>query len=285
MFMSLMMYGSFTSNERLHQEVWVMIFPIVFAPIVSQRERIVWMAAGAVGFAAAVLMRPEPLSAPSAFALVTAYLTLSFVTLMLVRHNEHNIERLAHMSIVDPLTKVYNRGHLNEVLVSEYNRCKRSHQSLTVIMLDIDHFKLLNDTYGHLYGDDVLERVAASLKHAAQRAGDYVFRYGGEEFCILTSGLNRSEASQFAEKMRIGVSALAIEHSRSPQGHLTASAGFWCVSDLAPVTQSALLLNADNALYRAKAAGRNTVVDFEDVADAGTAPSQVQPVPDGSSLT
>lgn len=264
-FLCLMLYGSFTSTERLHQEVWVMTFPIVFAPIVAQRERIVWMVAGAASFATAVLMRPEPLTATSAFALVTAYLTLGFVALMLVRHNEQNVERLAHMSIIDPLTKAYNRGYLKEVMVSEINRCRRSKHTLTVIMLDIDYFKMFNDNYGHLFGDSVLEQVADVLKHTAQRAGDYVFRYGGEEFCIVTSGLSREISWQFAEKLRLSIRALDIENEQSPHRYLTASAGFWCVSDLNEITPSALLLNADNALYRAKAIGRNAVVDFAEV--------------------
>ncbi|MFZ2162046.1 MAG: GGDEF domain-containing protein [Sideroxyarcus sp.] len=264
-FMCLMMYGSYTSNERLHQEVWVMIFPIVFAPIVAQRERIVWMATGAVVFTAVVLMRVEPLTTTSAFALVTAYLTLGFVTLMLVRHNEQNIERLAHMSIIDPLTKAYNRGYLKDVMTSEVNRCRRANHALTVIMLDIDYFKMFNDNYGHLFGDSVLEQVADALKRNAQRSGDYVFRYGGEEFCIVTSVISRDEAWKFAEKLRQSIYALGIENRQSPHRYLTASVGFWCVSDLNEITPSALLLNADNALYRAKDAGRNAVVDFDQI--------------------
>ena len=275
-FMCLMMYGSFTSNEHLHQEVWVMIFPVVFAPVVAQRERIAWMAAGAVSFAAVVLMRPEPLTATSTFVLIAAYLTLGFVTLMLVRHNEQNIERLAHMSIIDPLTKAYNRGYLKDVMVSEINRCRRSKHALTVIMLDIDYFKMFNDKYGHLFGDSVLEQVADVLKRAAQRSGDYVFRYGGEEFCIITSVISRDEAWQFAEKMRLSIYALGIENQQSPHLYLTASVGFWCVSDLDEITPSALLLNADNALYRAKDAGRNAVVDFDIIPTVETETLQPQ---------
>ncbi|MDO8988751.1 MAG: GGDEF domain-containing protein [Sideroxyarcus sp.] len=270
--MGLMLYGAYISNARLLQEVWVMIFPIAFAPIVASRERFFWAVTGAVSFASVVLLRPEPLTAASAFVFVSAYLTLCFVTLMLVRHNELNIERLAHLSIIDPLTKVYNRGYLKDTLVSEINRCRRNEQTLTVIMLDIDYFKMLNDSYGHLFGDSVLEQVAGALKHAAQRAGDYVFRYGGEEFCILTSALSRDEAFQFVEKLRLGIYALDIENRGSPHRVVTASAGFWCVSDLSEITPSALLLNADNALYRAKDAGRNAVVDFDDLPVSGVEP-------------
>lgn len=260
--MCLMLYGAYISNERLHQEVWMMIFPITFAPIVAARERVVWMAVGAASLALVVMFRPEPLTPISGFVSVIAYLTLSFVTIMLVRHNEQNVVRLGHMSVVDPLTNVYNRGYLAEVLVSETNRCRRNGQPLTLIMLDIDYFKMFNDAYGHLYGDRVLEQVAEVLKKSAQRAGDFVFRFGGEEFCILTSGLSRDEARGFAEKLRLSVCALDIENKLSPHGRLTASAGFWCVADLKDVTSAELLSNADAALYQAKADGRNAVVDF-----------------------
>jgi diguanylate cyclase (GGDEF)-like protein len=275
----VMLYGAYISNEQMHQEVWMMIFPIAFAPIVAARERIIWIIVGAVSLASIVMLRPDPLTAISAFVFVAAYLTLGFVTMMLVRHNEQNIERLAHLSIIDPLTKAYNRGYLKDVMVSEINRCRRSGLPLTVIMLDIDYFKMFNDNYGHLFGDSVLEQVAEALKHTALRAGDYVFRYGGEEFCIVTSGLDREEAGQFAEKLRHGIRALDIENQQSPHQHLTASAGFWCVSDLREITPSALLLNADNALYRAKDAGRNTVVDFDDIPSFEIEPVQSQRAP------
>ena len=277
--LGLMLYGAYISNAHLRQEVWMMIFPITFAPVVAARERFVWTAVGAASIVAAMMLRPEAPTAVTTLIYIIAYLTLSFVTMMLVRHNELNIERLAHLSIIDPLTKVYNRGHLNDVLASEFNRCKRNRQSLTVIMLDIDYFKMLNDDYGHLYGDSVLEQVAEALKRITQRAGDYVFRYGGEEFCVVTSGLSRAEARQFAEKLRLGVSALGIENRKSPHHFLTVSTGFWCASDLSEIMQSALLLNADNALYRAKAAGRNAVADFDDIAGADVESGQTQAAP------
>ncbi|MBI5889695.1 MAG: GGDEF domain-containing protein [Nitrosomonadales bacterium] len=277
--MCLMLYGAYVSNERMHLEVWMMIFPIVYTPIVASRERMVWALVGAVSIASVVLLRPEPLSSISAFVFVAAYLILGFITLMLVRHNEQNIERLAHLSIIDPLTKAYNRGYLKDVMVSEINRCRRSGNALTVIMLDIDYFKMFNDKYGHLFGDSVLEQVAEVLKRTAQRAGDYVFRYGGEEFCIVTSGLSRAEARLFAEKLRLSICALDIENRHSPHQHLTASAGYWCVSDLSEITPSALLLNADNALYRAKDAGRNAVVDFDDISATGTEPVMAEKAP------
>ncbi|MFH0934143.1 MAG: GGDEF domain-containing protein [Pseudomonadota bacterium] len=275
--LALMLYGTYFSNAQLRQEAWMMIFPITFAPIVAARERFVWAVAGAVSIVAAMMLRPEVPTAVSTMVLVIAYLALCFVTMMLVRHNEQNIERLAHLSTIDPLTKVYNRNYMKDILLGEINRCRRNERPLTAIMLDIDHFKILNDSYGHMCGDSVLERVAEALKQAAQRAGDFVFRYGGEEFCILTSGLSADEARQFAEKLRVCVKGLDIENQRAPRGHLTASVGYWWVADAAEVTPGMLLLNADNALYRAKEAGRDTIVDFAEIERTDTGLVQLQP--------
>jgi diguanylate cyclase (GGDEF)-like protein len=130
-----------------------------------------------------------------------------------------------------------------------------------------------------VFGDSVLEQVAEVLKHTALRAGDYVFRYGGEEFCIVTTGLDRQESGQFMEKLRQGIFALNIENLKSPYRRLTVSAGFWCVTDLRNIIPSELLLNADNALYRAKDAGRNTVVDFDEKPGFETEENQSQITP------
>jgi diguanylate cyclase (GGDEF)-like protein len=275
----VILYGVNISSDQMHLDVWMMIFPIAFAPIVETRQRIVWVIVGAVSFSSVMILRHDSLSPVSVAISIAAYLILGFITLMLVRHNEKNIEQLAHLSTIDPLTKAYNRGYMKEVLASEINRCRRNGLPLTIIMLDIDYFKMFNDNYGHLFGDSVLEQVADALRHAALRAGDYVFRYGGEEFCIVTSGLDREESGQFAEKLRQGVFALDIENLQSPHQRLTASAGFWCVGDLREIVPSALLLNADNALYRAKDAGRNTVVDFDAIPDYEIEANQLQSAP------
>ncbi len=274
--MLLMLYGVYISGRQIDHGAWVMIFPVAYAPIVSGRERGVWAVAGASAFATAAMLRPDPPTAITVVIFVAAYLTLTFIVLMLVYHNEQNIERLARLTVTDPLTKVYNRGHLKDVLMSEINRCRRNGLPLTVVMLDIDFFKAFNDNYGHLFGDSVLEQVALSLKRTAQRAGDAVFRYGGEEFCIVAPGLERADAHQFAEKLRTNIRALDVENRHSPHRQLTISVGFWCVRALDDVTPSELLLNADNALYRAKADGRNRVVDFDDIVVAAESGQALQ---------
>lgn len=263
----LMLYGSYLSNEQLHQEAWIMIFPIAYLPIVGRRARWIWAVIGAVACVVVAMIRPAPFGSVSTFILLAAYGTCAFVTLRFIQHNENNIERLARMSMTDPLTGVYNRGYLTELLPKELNRSKRSGLPLAALMLDIDYFKSYNDHYGHLRGDAVIERVAALLKETAQRAGESVFRYGGEEFCILVPGAGREEVARFAERLRSSISLQAVPHEKSPHGILTVSIGYWFVDGPDTPEPEVLLRRADQALYAAKEAGRNTVVDYAALSD------------------
>ena len=128
---------------------------------------------------------------------------------------------------------------------------------MTVYMIDVDSFKLYNDHYGHIHGDKVLERIAEALKSTAKRSGDYVFRYGGEEFCIICSGLEPGQSAAFAEKLRANVEALDIEHETSRLGKVSVSVGCQNADSLANLTAESMVEAADKALYRAKANGRN----------------------------
>lgn len=156
----------------------------------------------------------------------------------------------------DPLTGVSNRRAILEILNAEAARAGRTHASLTVMMLDIDHFKQVNDTYGHPVGDQVLRETTRRIT-ACVRAYDSVGRYGGEEFLIVLPGCDLNDARKRAETMRADVCAVAVEagDARVP---VTISIGLadWAVRRHAVET---LLAEADLALYRAKAAGRNRV--------------------------
>ena len=120
-------------------------------------------------------------------------------------------------------------------------------------------FKHYNDQYGHIKGDEVLVRIAQNLMETAQRSGDFVFRYGGEEFLILCSGLEASHVVGFAERLRANVESLAILHERVPGGKVTVSIGYRHADSLAELTPADLIAQSDRALYRAKALGRNRV--------------------------
>jgi diguanylate cyclase (GGDEF)-like protein len=168
-------------------------------------------------------------------------------------------DRLTELATTDGLTGLANRRRFDEVLEREVQRHLRSIEPLTVIMLDIDHFKLYNDTYGHLRGDDCLRAIACSIHGSLLRATDLAARYGGEEFaCILPDTGALEDVTAIAERIRTDVIALKIPHETSPTApHVTVSLGLvscYCNQDLQPEQLTAA---ADKQLYLAKSQGRN----------------------------
>ena len=170
-------------------------------------------------------------------------------------------DRLELMSITDALTGVTNRRGFDACLGREWQRAARNRVALSLLMADIDFFKLYNDHYGHLVGDTCLRRVAQALAETVSRPADLVARYGGEEFVALLPDTDAGGALVLAEKMRSQIQALAIPHAVSPiAGCATVSFG---VATLIPESRddpSYLILQADEALYQAKEQGRNRVV-------------------------
>ena len=167
--------------------------------------------------------------------------------------------KLAELSRTDGLTDIANRRHFNESLATEWQRAQRQSQSLTVMLIDIDLFKVYNDRLGHQAGDHCLCQVAQALHRQAHRAGDLVARYGGEEFAIIAHADGR-QAEPLAERLRRAVEGLGLSHPGSPAGLVTISLG--AASGIPPPEQGpeAWLRLADNALYQAKAEGRNRSV-------------------------
>lgn len=169
-------------------------------------------------------------------------------------------KRLEELSRVDGLTGIANRRRLDEELDREWKRMLREKRPLSVVLCDIDHFKLYNDTYGHQGGDECLIKVAVAIKESVNRPGDLTARYGGEEFCLILPETSGHGAVQIAELVRKNVVALNLEHESSPLADfVTLSLG---VATLIPDqdSQPSLLLEAaDRALYQAKGNGRNRV--------------------------
>lgn len=162
-------------------------------------------------------------------------------------------------SNTDGLTNISNRRHFDCLLSQEWNRGQRSGTSLAVIMLDIDHFKTFNDCYGHVAGDNCLQRLAQGLVNSSRRVGELVARYGGEEFVIILPNTDSRTAFEVAKNIQKMVLSLAIPHVGSSPGIVTVSLG---VASLQPSSQQLpveLVRLADAALYRAKLAGRNCV--------------------------
>ena len=166
---------------------------------------------------------------------------------------------LKTLSARDGLTGIPNRRSLEEVLQSEWDRARRSGAALAVALLDLDHFKDLNDAAGHLAGDDCLRQVAEYLQSGLRRSADKVARFGGEEFALVLPATDLEGARRVAEDLRRGVEALSLPHPTARGGVVTISAGVAATRPSEGGTLEDLLGAADRALYRAKAEGRNRV--------------------------
>jgi len=166
--------------------------------------------------------------------------------------------RLEALAQTDPLTDALNRRALTDRLNAELERARRYDSMVTLLMIDIDHFKRINDTYGHLVGDDVLMALASLLQHEV-RSVDLVARYGGEEFVIVLPETREDGAVSFAERIRERIEMHPFSVDDGPTLQVTASIGVATFPAPRVATVEDLFMRADQALYRAKAEGRNRV--------------------------
>ncbi|MCS0584547.1 diguanylate cyclase [Massilia pinisoli] len=177
-----------------------------------------------------------------------------------ITHHKQSEDALQRAALLDPLTKIANRRHFDAFLEKEWQRAIRNAQPLSLVVLDVDHFKLYNDTLGHAAGDVCLQRVARTLQDHAARPTDLAARYGGEEFVLLFAETPAENAARLAEMIRTAVEAQEIPNPRSPTSTwLTVSVG---VATIVPTQLDAidnLFVCADRAMYAAKAGGRNRV--------------------------
>ena len=172
---------------------------------------------------------------------------------------------LESQTLVDGLTGIANRRRFDLHLEDEFRRAKRTNSSVSLIMIDVDHFKDYNDNYGHQRGDKCLVRIASTLGGVLNRSRDLVARYGGEEFAVILPDTDSDGALQVAETMRAEIEALQLDHAFSGVApHVTVSLG---VSTLVPELQAktgSLIHAADRALYQANRSGRNSVAVYND---------------------
>lgn len=176
-------------------------------------------------------------------------------TLIYPLRNALQYERALRIALKDPLTGVNNRASMNDHLNHHVSLARRQNMPLSVLMLDIDHFKSVNDRFGHIVGDIVLTEVARAIVRCG-RNSDGVFRYGGEEFVVVLPGTDRDGAELLADRVRVAIAELEVE-ALPADAAISASIG---VAHLAPgEKQSELLTRADEALLAAKRAGRDRV--------------------------
>lgn len=171
---------------------------------------------------------------------------------------EANI-KLRSLADLDALTLIPNRRAFDQRLELEWRRAQRSALPLTLLMVDVDDFKAFNDRYGHLAGDQCLRRVAEALAGSLRRAGEFVARFGGEEFAIVLPGTDDKQAGVAAERCLNAVRALHIPHERARSAPIvTLSIGYATWDGVSKADRTELLAQADTALYQAKNNGRNT---------------------------
>ncbi len=174
----------------------------------------------------------------------------------LAKANE-NLEKLANS---DGLTKIGNRRRFESFLADEWHRAIRFKTEISLILIDIDHFKLFNDTYGHQAGDECLQKVAEAFAETIKRPTDLVARFGGEEFALILGGTDAAGAINIAEQAVANLKDLRIPHSRSEtSGFLTVSAGIATTFAKLDTGEAELIKAADRALYQAKANGRDRI--------------------------
>ena len=171
-----------------------------------------------------------------------------------------NRDQLANMSMIDGLTGIANRRRFDDYLDQEFRRGARNEYPVSLLMLDIDEFKIYNDSFGHQKGDECLKAVAVEIKGHSRRPSDLVARYGGEEFAVILPDTPLGAAEMLAEKIRAGVEGLGLAHADASAGaFVTLSIGAACTEDGAAGLAD-LIEAADKCLYRAKETGRNRVV-------------------------
>jgi two-component system, cell cycle response regulator len=202
------------------------------------------------------------LTKPAHHAELVARIKTGIRILELEKSLKDAVDEIHLMSITDPLTGIYNRGYINQRLPQEINRSIRYGRELSLVMCDIDHFKTVNDTYGHMSGDVVLKGFTNCLTQAIRQQVDWVGRYGGEEFLIVLPETIQAGAMVLAERIRNTVEKTPIKTS-GKMIQITASfgvTGFSAADHKQSISPESILQAADSLLYQAKDEGRNRIV-------------------------
>ncbi|MFQ3197703.1 MAG: diguanylate cyclase (GGDEF)-like protein [Paraglaciecola sp.] len=180
----------------------------------------------------------------------------SFKIETLLDSQKSELEKLNKM---DPLTHIYNRGYFNTQFEYQWNTGVRHNIRQTLLLIDVDHFKLVNDNYGHLVGDTCLQHIAQLIKVSVKRKNDLVARFGGEEFVLLLDASNSQQAMEIADTIRQSIAVHLFKHSEKTF-NVTVSIGIASVIPTPKMSSNSLIEAADKALYQAKDRGRNQIV-------------------------
>jgi diguanylate cyclase (GGDEF)-like protein len=189
---------------------------------------------------------------------------LSYYIFKSITRNENKLGELnrvlKEMSLTDEMTRLYNRRFFNATIDQEFKRALRHQHPIYFMMMDVDNFKLYNDTYGHQKGDEVLKGVAKAIQSTLKRSEDYAFRLGGEEFGVLVSSISLKDAIVISQQILASVERLQIEHKKNTASeYVTISIGLNHMIPKKGDSVSAFIERADELLYHSKESGRNRV--------------------------
>ena len=235
------------------------IFPLLLGAVFFFELGGLLVAGWLGGFFVAWFALRQPVDAAATRQAIVGLAAFSLAGLVFgrVQRDQHQLHgTLAASSLTDRLTGLYNYGTFADYLHNEVTKADRYGGELTLIMLDLDHFKRFNDHYGHEAGNDLLKRVGATLQ-AVIREADVAARYGGEEFALLISG-DAQDGLELAERVRHAIETTALELRGGEVAYVTASAGVATYPTGSPY-DALLVEHADRALYESKRAGRNRV--------------------------
>ena len=212
------------------------------------------------GYSQPVTLDSSELELFRAAWLIFVIFLVSIIGWLYSKKTEQLTKVLEQQASTDFLTKLANRRLLDERLEQEFYRTRRHKNWLTLLMIDIDHFKSLNDEEGHLKGDETLVLIANSVKSFCQRSTDIAGRYGGEEFLLILPDLEPENAATLAENIRKAVQEISIKRSNIGNQNLSVTIGCLSVSGTDLDTPAELIQECDKLLYEGKHAGRNTVI-------------------------
>ncbi|MDP9902485.1 sensor domain-containing diguanylate cyclase [Variovorax ginsengisoli] len=197
--------------------------------------------------------------------LMSVLMTALVITLKNELRRRMRAEKMLEAQLVtDSLTGLANRRQFDEMIHREWRRAARTRERLSLLIVDVDLFKSVNDTYGHLWGDEVLRAVAHAIGESIRRPGDVAARYGGEEFAVILPGIDIAGAMTVAERIRVQIDGLRVKGPTGNAIQVTVSIGVSEVRESGHPNAIELIDAADKALYAAKEAGRNCVVQFQD---------------------
>lgn len=203
--------------------------------------------------------------------ILSMYDNLSLKAINLIRERKRRIEaekklqklniELKNLSVTDQLTNLYNRRHFDDVFERELKTSKRKKTIFTILLVDIDHFKNINDTYGHAIGDDVLRNVSNCLIETCKRPSDFVFRVGGEEFAIIISNEKEDNIKNLSEILQNNIKELKIiNESGLNTKYLTLTGGVYSKIPTQEETKDSIMKIVDDKLYQGKTKGRNQII-------------------------